>query len=155
MATFLAHVPSPVGVFSVEGDERAVSALYLPHERRRASSGVAPKAVATAVQQLGEYFAGQRRRFNVSLAETDATEFQRSVWSTLQEIPYGSVMTYGEVAAAAGHPGAHRAVGNANHANPVPVLVPCHRVVASNGLGGYGGGDTVKRFLLELEGVSL
>lgn len=155
MATFLAHVPSPVGIFSVEGDEHAVSALYLPHEYRRASSGEVPRAVAKAVKELGEYFAGERRRFSVKLAEPNATSFQRSVWSTLREIPYGSVMTYGEVAAAAGHPGAHRAVGNANHANPVPVLVPCHRVVASNGLGGYGGGDGVKRFLLELEGVTI
>ena len=155
MVTYLAHVASPVGIFSVEGDEHAVSALYLPHERRRASRGEAPTAVARAVKELREYLAGQRRRFSVTLAKTSATEFQRSVWSTLQEIPYGSVMTYGEVAAATGHPGAHRAVGNANHANPVPVLVPCHRVVASNGLGGYGGGDEVKRFLLELEGVAL
>ena len=145
---------SPVGVFSVEGDDRCVTAIYLPHERRRASSGPAPRAVANAVKEMSEYFNATRRTFSVSLAETSATDFQRAVWSTLRAIPYGSVMTYAEVADAAGHPGAQRAVGNANHANPVPVIVPCHRVVASSGLGGYGGGEAVKRYLLELEGVS-
>ena len=155
MTTYLAHVDSPVGVFCVEGDERCVSAIYLPHEKRRASSGPAPRAVARAVAQLREYFEGRRKTFSVALADTAATDFQRSVWSTLRDIPYGSVMTYAQVAEAAGHPGAQRAVGNANHANPVPVIVPCHRVVGSSGLGGYGGGDAIKRYLLELEGVSL
>lgn len=154
MTSYVAHVRSPVGTFGVEGDDDAVVAIYLPHEARRASRGAAPRAVARTVAQLTEYFAGRRQRFDVPLAAHDATAFQQKVWSTLRAIPYGEVMTYGEVAAASGHPGAQRAVGNANHANPWPVIVPCHRVVAANGLGGYGGGDEVKRYLLALEGVN-
>ena len=154
MTSYVAHVRSPVGTFGVEGDEDAVVAIYLPHEARRASRGEAPRAVARAVKELGEYFAGTRTKFGVTLAAHDATAFQHQVWSTLRAIPYGEVMTYAEVAAASGHPGAQRAVGNANHANPWPVIVPCHRVVAANGLGGYGGGDEVKRYLLALEGVA-
>jgi len=87
------------------------------------------------------------------LATTRATEFQRDVWNALVDIPYGEVRTYGEVAESVNRPRASRAVGNANHVNPWPIFVPCHRVVATNGLGGYGGGDTVKRYLLSLEGV--
>ncbi|HUY42858.1 MAG TPA: methylated-DNA--[protein]-cysteine S-methyltransferase [Acidimicrobiales bacterium] len=155
MTTYLTHVDSPVGIFSVEGDERAVTAIYLPNDQRRASSGPVPRAVARAAAQLREYFDGRRKTFSVALADVPATDFQRSVWSTMRDIPYGSVMTYTEVADAAGHPGAQRAVGNTCHANPMAVIVPCHRVVAATGLGGYGGGDAVKRYLLELEGVSL
>ncbi|MDE3008767.1 MAG: methylated-DNA--[protein]-cysteine S-methyltransferase [Acidobacteriota bacterium] len=154
MASYVAHVRTRVGIFGVAGDDATIHAVYLPHEVRRATRGAAPRAVARAVDELREYFAGSRRRFSVPLAAHEATTFQSTVWATLRAIPYGEVRTYAEVAAAAGYPGAHRAVGNANHANPWPVIVPCHRVVAANGLGGYGGGDEVKRFLLALEGVT-
>jgi methylated-DNA-[protein]-cysteine S-methyltransferase len=155
METFLTNVDSPVGPFGVEGTADAVTAIYLPNERRRASSGTPPKAVAVAAKQLEEYFTGKRRHFKVALANVEATSFQHDVWDALVAIPYGEVRTYGEVAESVDRPRASRAVGNANHANPWPVVVPCHRVVATNGLGGYGGGDRVKRFLLDLEGVSL
>jgi methylated-DNA-[protein]-cysteine S-methyltransferase len=105
------------------------------------------------VKQLEEYFGGTRREFDVHLATERATEFQRDVWNALVEIPFGEVRTYGEVAESVERPRASRAVGNANHANPWPIFVPCHRVVATTGLGGYGGGDDVKRYLLDLEGV--
>ena len=82
-----------------------------------------------------------------------ATAFQHDVWNALNNIPFGEVRTYGDVAAAVGRPAAMRAVGNANHVNPWPIIVPCHRVVAKSGLGGYGGGGEMKRFLLDLEGV--
>lgn len=98
---------------------------------------------------------GQRRHFDVPLVSVEATDFQRDVWEALVEIPYGEVRTYGDVAISVDRPRASRAVGNANHANPWPIIVPCHRVVSSTGLGGYGGGDEVKRFLLNLEGVYL
>ena len=75
------------------------------------------------------------------------------MWGALRKIPYGQVRTYGEVADSVGRARAHRAVGNANHANPWPIVVPCHRVVSTEGLGGYGGGGNVKRYLLDLEGV--
>jgi epoxyqueuosine reductase len=111
--------------------------------------------VALAARQLDEYFAGSRTDFDVSLAETSATAFQHDVWRVLRSLPYGSVATYRRVAELAGRPRAARAVGNANHANPWPVIVPCHRVVASHGLGGYGGGEDVKRYLLALEGAEV
>jgi O-6-methylguanine DNA methyltransferase len=90
----------------------------------------------------------------VKLRDVEATPFQHEVWSALCDIPFGEVRTYAEVAGAVGRPRAARAVGNANHANPWPIIVPCHRVVAATGLGGYGGGERVKRYLLGLEGVS-
>jgi len=153
METFIANVPSPVGPFGVEGTADEITAIYLPSQLHRVSSGTPPRAVARAAQQLAEYFEGTRRDFDVSLAHVDATDFQHDVWDALTEIPYGEVRTYGDVAVSVDRPLASRAVGNANHANPWPVVVPCHRVVSSTGLGGYGGGDEVKRFLLELEGV--
>ncbi|HQU27212.1 MAG TPA: methylated-DNA--[protein]-cysteine S-methyltransferase [Acidimicrobiales bacterium] len=154
MANFTATVDSPVGRFGVSGAEAGVTQILLPSDRPRASAGRAPAPVAEAARQLTAYLLGERRGFDLPLAEVDATPFQRDVWDALREIPYGEVRTYAEVAALVGRPLAARAVGNANHHNPWPVVVPCHRVVAANGLGGYGGGDTVKRYLLGLEGVS-
>jgi methylated-DNA-[protein]-cysteine S-methyltransferase len=153
METFIANVKSPVGTWSVVGSDDGVTHIHLPHDELTASKGVAPKPVADAVQQLKEYFAGSRRTFKVKLAPSPATAFQSDVWDALRRIPFGQVRTYGEVAEAVNRPRAHRAVGNANHANPWPIVIPCHRVVASAGLGGYGGGDKVKRYLLGLEGV--
>ncbi len=155
MTNFTATVDSPVGRFGVEGTAAGLTRVRLPADRPRASAGRAPAPVAAAARQLAQYLSGDRRRFELDLAEVEATGFQRDVWAALAEIPYGEVRTYAEVAAAVGRPLAARAVGNANHRNPFPVVVPCHRVVAANGLGGYGGGDRVKRYLLSLEGVSL
>lgn len=154
MQTFVVNVKSPVGVWSIEGTDDGILHIHLPHAALRASKGPAPAPVAGAALQLEEYFAGNRRTFNVKLATSTSTPFQHDVWDALRSIPYGQVRTYGEVAAWVNRPRAQRAVGNANHANPWPVVVPCHRVVATNGLGGYGGGDRVKRYLLGLEGVS-
>lgn len=149
------NVDSPVGTWGVEGDEVGITHIYLPNEKRRASKGPAPKPVAEGARQLEEFFAGKRKGFRLALHEVNATQFQRDVWKALEKIPYGEVRTYAEVASSVHRPRASRAVGNANHANPWPVVVPCHRVVASGGgLGGYGGGDKVKRFLLKLESVT-
>ncbi len=153
MGLFRADVVCAVGTWGVEGDDHAVTRIYLPRERARESVGTPPAAVAIAVQQLHEYFSGQRRNFLVPLATVSATPFQHDVWNELSAIPYGEVRTYGDVAAAVKRPAAVRAVGNANHVNPWPIIVPCHRVVAKSGLCGYGGGEEVKRFLLDLEGV--
>ncbi len=152
MATFRVNVKSSAGVWGVEGSELGVSRICLPHEYATASRGTAPEPVALCAHELGQYFAGARTSFTTTLAPVVATDFQRSVWRALQAIPYGTVRTYAELAQCAGHPRAARAVGNANHANPWPIVVPCHRVVARQGLGGYGGGAMVKRFLLEREG---
>jgi O-6-methylguanine DNA methyltransferase len=153
MKSFVANVKSPVGVWSIVGTDDGVTHIHLPQDAQSASRGAAPKPVADAVRQLTEYFAGTRRTFKVKLAASPATAFQIDVWDALRKIPYGQVRTYGDVADAVNRPRAHRAVGNANHANPWPIVVPCHRVVGSSGLGGYGGGENVKRYLLELEGV--
>jgi len=102
-------------------------------------------------QELSEYFAGVRQAFTFPV-RTEGTEFQQRVWHQLQQIPYGATLTYGELAKIIGKPRAYRAVGTANGKNPVPIVVPCHRVVAAGGkLGGYGGGLSLKRKLLELE----
>ena len=154
MKTFVKNVKSPVGLWSIEGTDDGVTHIHLPHDKRTATKGVAPKPVAEAATQLEEYFAGSRQTFNVKLATAPSTSFQLDVWDALRRIPYGQVRTYGEIAQSINRPRAHRAVGNANHANPWPIVVPCHRVVATNGLGGYGGGDKVKRYLLGIEGVS-
>lgn len=147
-----ATVSSPVGSWTVEGGERGITRVYLPHETMPAASAEPHHNVVLARRQLEEYFAGTRRHFDVVLAATRATTFQHDVWQALRALPYGTVATYARVAEMTGRPRAARAVGNANHANPWPILVPCHRVVAAQGLGGYGGGIDVKRFLLSLEG---
>ncbi len=108
-------------------------------------------ALESAVSQLKEYFAGTRRTFDLPL-NVGGTAFQRRVWEAVREIPFGETRTYLQIARAMGNPGAVRAVGAANGANPVPIVIPCHRVVATGGgLGGYGGGLDLKRWLLAHE----
>ena len=104
-----------------------------------------------ATRQLREYFAGERGRFELRLAAR-GTEFQRRVWRELERIPYGQTRSYGQIAAAVGAPRSVRAVGAANGRNPLPIVVPCHRVIGADGrLTGYGGGLPLKQLLLELE----
>lgn len=108
-----------------------------------------------AKAQLDAYFAGRLKAFSLPLSPA-GTEFQQKVWKLLQDIPYGTTCTYGEIAARAGNPKACRAVGMANNRNPLPILIPCHRVVGANGgLVGYGGGLDIKLRLLQLEGIWL
>lgn len=104
-----------------------------------------------AKQELKLYFDGKLKQFSVPL-DMKGTVFQKRVWEELQKIPYGKTVCYGDIAKAIGKPRACRAVGGANHKNPIPIIVPCHRVVGSDGsLVGYGGGLKLKRFLLEME----
>jgi len=107
--------------------------------------------IKKAATQIEEYLAGKRKKFALSLVMY-GTEFQAAVWRALQDIPYGETRSYKEIAAAIGRPTAVRAVGMANHRNPISIIVPCHRVIGHNGsLVGYGGGLPLKRRLLELE----
>ncbi|MDR5894137.1 methylated-DNA--[protein]-cysteine S-methyltransferase [Halomonas mongoliensis] len=108
-------------------------------------------ALVGARDQLLAYLAGRRRSFSLPLAPR-GSDFQREVWSALLRIPWGETRTYGELARRLGREGAARAIGTANGANPLPILIPCHRVVAAGGLGGYSGGVERKRLLLALEG---
>jgi len=105
-------------------------------------------------KQLQEYFSGKRRDFDLAL-DLRGTDFQRRCWNELLRIPYGETRSYGEIARAVGSPRSFRAVGQANHYNPIAIIVPCHRVLASGCyLGGYGGGLPVKAWLLRLEGAA-
>jgi methylated-DNA-[protein]-cysteine S-methyltransferase len=104
-----------------------------------------------AIIQLEAYFAGELQCFDLALAP-EGTLFQREVWSTIRSIPYGETVSYGELARQVGRPKAYRAVGAANGRNPIPIVIPCHRVIGSDGsLTGFGGGLAIKRRLLELE----
>jgi len=105
-----------------------------------------------AQEELTAFMAGTLKKFNVKL-DIQATPFQKKVLARVAEIPYGKTMTYGDVAAAVGNPRASRAVGTANARNNLPLIIPCHRVVASNGIGGYGGSEELKRKLLQMEGA--
>ena len=106
-------------------------------------------------RQLEEYFAGERQEFDLRLAP-QGTPFELSVWEELKRIPFGETRSYGEIAQAIGRPGSARAVGRANGANPIPIVVPCHRVIGANGsLTGFGGGLDAKERLLEIEGRAL
>jgi O-6-methylguanine DNA methyltransferase len=125
----------------------------MPHEDAPSSPGVVDEVVLDAATQLEEYFAGRRTNFSVRLHAT-GTSFHNEVWNAVRSIPYGAVASYGDIALTIGRPHAYRAVGNANNKNPWPVLIPCHRVVAAHSIGGYGGGLSVKEFLLELEGAT-
>jgi methylated-DNA-[protein]-cysteine S-methyltransferase len=114
-----------------------------------------PARTADLRRQLAEYFAGERREFDLTLAP-EGTPFERSVWEELRRIPFGETRSYGEVARAIGRPNASRAVGRANGANPIPIVVPCHRVIGADGsLTGFGGGLEAKSRLLEIEGRRL
>ena len=151
---------TPVGVLRVTASERGVTAIERVSRASVASRAkvsrtqVSPRAARhadTAVRQLREYFAGTRRKFAVSL-DLDGTEFQQQAWAAMCGIRYGHTLSYAQQAKAIGRPKAVRAVGSANGANPVPIIVPCHRVIASDGsLGGYALGLAMKRYLLALE----
>ena len=137
---------------ALEGEEGALTALYLPNAPMP-PAGAETGLLARGRAELLEYLAGGRRAFDLPLAPR-GTPFQRKVWAALADIPYGQSVTYGELARRVGCPKGSRAVGQANHRNPLPILLPCHRVVGANGtLTGYGGGLELKEWLLRLEGI--
>ena len=144
----------PIGTLGFMDDGVGLSRVFLWREGvlPAAAKGETPLTLQAAAE-LEEYFAGVRREFTVALSP-HGTPFQQEVWRALRSIPYGEVRSYGEIAAAAGRPKAARAVGMANHDNPLLIFTPCHRVVGKNGsLTGFACGLEVKRQLLELEGA--
>jgi methylated-DNA-[protein]-cysteine S-methyltransferase len=153
--TLYTRISSAVGELLLVGDELWLREVHMA-DRRGGPAGTsdwrrADEPFAAAREQLAEYFAGERRDFDLPLAP-EGTPFQQRVWSALRDIPYGETRSYGELAEQIGRPGAARAVGLANGRNPISIVVPCHRVIGSDGsLTGYGGGVERKRQLLELE----
>lgn len=143
----IGYVPAPFGPLLVVTEGEAVVEIRF----RADVKAPAWPAHSTVAIQLDEYFRGQRRTFDLELAPR-GTEFQQAVWRALQGIPYGETRSYCDIAREIGRPAAVRAVGAANGANPIPIIIPCHRVVGSNGsLTGFGGGIETKRWLLALE----
>ena len=144
---------SPIGPLTLHAGPRGLAGLAFPGRAAPEGAVRDPEALAPAATQLAEYFAGERHAFELEL-DLAGTPFQLEVWSRLREIPYGETTTYGEIAREIGRPDRARAVGAAVGRTPIPIIVPCHRVVGADGsLTGYGGGLPRKRALLELEGA--
>lgn len=148
-------IDTPIGRILLAGDDRALKHVGLPDARRPLTVPAAwqrdPSRLAEAGSQFAAYFRGELIDFDLPLDAT-GTAFQKRVWSALEAIPYGSTISYAELARRIDNPKASRAVGLANGANPLAIVVPCHRVIGANGsMTGYGGGLSAKRFLLDLE----
>jgi methylated-DNA-[protein]-cysteine S-methyltransferase len=166
--TIYRRLQTPVGELLLTASDTALTGVYFPTSRRgpppthradwaedagQGPTGPTSEMLARAVQQLNEYFAGQRTTFDLPL-EAMGSVFEHRVWKALRSIPYGTTTSYGDLAKRLGDPSATRAVGSANGKNPIPIIIPCHRVVGANGdLTGFGGGLDRKRWLLEHEGV--
>ncbi len=156
-----ADVTTPIGVFRIVYEGRGVRSVDLL-ERGVAQVGVPvgarqrkpPFSAGSPPRELAEYFRGRREMFDLEIEPFTGTDFDRAVWKVLAGVPAGSTVTYGELARRSGHPGAARAVGGAMRRNPIPIIVPCHRVVGSGGsLTGFGLGLWRKRWLLDREGA--
>lgn len=153
-----AQFDSPIGPITLISDGEALVEVVLPGCEPARGTDAAPgkdPVISQARTELEQYFAGRRTQFTVPL-RVEGTEFQEASWEALRAIPYGETRSYGDQAHSIGRPGAARAVGQANRRNPLPIVVPCHRVTGANGhIGGYmgkwGERDSIKQWLLELE----
>lgn len=153
--TSYTRMASPIGPLLLVADSSGLRQILFPYEGRPAQPEAEWEEDSSAfheiVRQLEAYFAGQLEVFDVPLAP-EGTPFQQKVWTKLCDIPYGETISYRELARRLGNPNASRAVGLANGSNPIPIIIPCHRVIGSNGkLTGYGGGLPIKEKLLALE----
>ncbi|MFQ3579280.1 MAG: methylated-DNA--[protein]-cysteine S-methyltransferase [Bacteroidales bacterium] len=141
-------IASPIGNIHIIGGSKGITYINFTTE---SISYYTPESLQNCVTQLQEYFAGQRKSFDIPLF-LQGTPFQKTVWNVLQSIGYGEVTTYKQIAQKIFAPKAYRAVGNANNKNPILILIPCHRVIASNGsLCGYAAGNNRKKWLLDFE----
>jgi len=148
-------VPSPIGPIGIRSADGSITEIRFHAAETRSDTPPKCDVVWIAARQLEEYFAAERRSFDLPLAPA-GTAFQQTVWRELTKIPYGGTISYGQLARTIGKPDAVRAVGAANGRNPFPIVIPCHRVIGSDGtLVGFGGGLDAKRFLLGLERGSL
>ncbi|HHT64764.1 MAG TPA: methylated-DNA--[protein]-cysteine S-methyltransferase [Clostridiales bacterium] len=152
MQKSLLFIDTPAGRLGMVEEDEAITQVFFENEGVLLDARLEEtKLLKKAGQQLQEYFAGRREIFDLPLAPKGTT-FQLEVWRALQNIPYGETRSYKDIAAAVGNYKASRAVGMANHHNPIAIIIPCHRVIGSNGrLVGYGGGLDVKDYLLNLE----
>ena len=150
----IAFIKTPIGVLEIKGNsEGLVSVLFKDSENVVVSEKI-PKDLEDSVHQLQEYFEGKRKDFNLKLSP-EGTDFQKKVWKKLEEIPFGKTATYQQMATQLGDPKVIRAAASANGKNPISIIIPCHRVIGSDGsLTGYAGGLHRKKWLLEFENPS-
>jgi len=161
---FYAFMETPIGKLLVASSEKGLVRIMFPHKEKVDSVSLLKKEYPeetlvedreknlSVIEQLEEYFDGSRTVFSLPL-DIRGTEFQKSVWDTLKKVPYGETRSYGEIARSIGKSKAARAVGNANRKNPIPIVIPCHRIIGSDGsMTGFRGGIPLKKKLLELEG---
>ena len=145
------YLETPIGMLTLEAGETVLLGISFGRIEVEGAEKNKNELLEKTKKQLNEYFAGKRKAFTIDM-EPRGTEFQKKVWKKLEQIPYGETKSYGEIAKAVGNPKACRAVGMANHNNPIPILIPCHRVIAADHKpGGYGGGIDKKEILLKLE----
>ena len=152
MKSFTTNYDSPIGTSGITATSEAIIELSFLEQSLPESADI-PDGLKACVKQIDEYFLGNRTQFSLNL-KPKGTAFQQSVWRQLEKIPFGKALSYGQIARSIGQPSACRAVGNANGKNPIPIIIPCHRVIGSNGrLTGYGSGLWRKEWLLEHEKV--
>ena len=153
---FVRRLATPIGDLTLTASDTALASVEFPSSRPpRAGGNGRNEILDTACQQLTEYFTGRRTAFDLPL-DPSGSEFEHLVWDLLRAIPYGATTSYGALALRLGDPTKARAVGAANGKNPIPIIVPCHRVIGANGdLTGFGGGIERKRWLLQHEGALL
>jgi len=157
-AVYFSHIDSPVGRLLIAATDDGLRYIHfenggMPKHKKDELWVESPEKIKPYAGELRAYFKGELRVFNSRL-DLVGTEFQKKCWRALTRIPYGKTCTYADIAREVGSPKAFRAVGQANHNNPIPIIVPCHRVIGANGaLTGYGGGLSTKEKLLKLEGA--
>ncbi len=150
MNTYKAIYKSPLGAIEIVGTQDSILSLEFV-DKEQSNKIDLPFCLENCLKQIDAYFGGKRKAFSLKL-DPAGTPFQKCVWRQLEKIPYGAVVSYGRIAGIIGKPEASRAVGNANGRNPIPIIIPCHRVVGSDGrLTGYGGGLWRKEWLIKHE----
>ena len=154
-ATSSIYFRSPIGPLEITGTKKYLTGIRFAREMGKDATTRLPALFKNAYTQLDEYFLGRRKRFSLPLA-LKGTEFQQTVWHELETVPFGQTVAYSDIARAIGRPKACRAVGGANNKNPIPIIIPCHRIIGANGsLTGYGSGMWRKTWLLNHEKVKV
>lgn len=149
------YYKAPFGFIGIIGNDYGIEAMDFLENKPEIISSNPSSIVINCCNELDEYFKGQRKNFSVKLS-LKGTDFQVKVWKELMKIPYGKTVTYKDIAIAVENEKAVRAVGGANNKNKIPIIIPCHRVIGTNGkLVGYAGGTDIKKFLLNLEGINI